>query len=366
MNSIEPPTESPPFPIDAGQITAGWLTTILQQSGVLSAHGSVADVRTEAVGAGAGIASSLARITLTYDGDAGKAPHSIIAKFSATDPGVRQTVALILGAYEREVRFYAELAPAVRIGSPACFFGGFDPRTLDSLILLEDLAGASMGAGDETCTETEAEAAVTAIAPMHAAFWNSPKLAGMSWLFSEYPPQPAFIDMIRDRYPLFRSRFGGKVPGRLASAFGRLAAGEAPRFSGPMTLCHGDFHRNNVCFTRGGTTVIFDWQLVSCGPPALDIQRFMMAMLREPDGIERIERFLTTYMAALIREGVTDYPLGALRRDCRSAAILRLLRAIGIGGEASDLDTARIVTVERIIDETGLLLGDADIEEAFA
>ena len=49
------------------------------------------------------------RVELTYaDGDAG--PSSVVLKVAATDPVSRQT-GLALGLYEREVRFYTDIAP---------------------------------------------------------------------------------------------------------------------------------------------------------------------------------------------------------------------------------------------------------------
>ena len=61
---------------------------------------------------GTGQMSECYRVALTYaDGDGG--PNSVVLKVAASDPVSRQT-GLALGLYEREVRFYTDIAPRPR------------------------------------------------------------------------------------------------------------------------------------------------------------------------------------------------------------------------------------------------------------
>ena len=83
-------------------LTVEWLTAAL---GV-----PVSDFAFERIGTGQ--MSECYRVELTYaDGDGG--PNSVVLKVAATDPVSRQT-GLALGLYEREVRFYTDIAPEHR------------------------------------------------------------------------------------------------------------------------------------------------------------------------------------------------------------------------------------------------------------
>src|ERR1700748_3819088 len=84
-------------------LTAAWLTAAI-------GAGDVADFSVERIGTGQ--MSECYRIQLRYaepDASAGR-PDSVILKVAAGDPVSRQTGAA-LGLYEREVRFYGDVAP---------------------------------------------------------------------------------------------------------------------------------------------------------------------------------------------------------------------------------------------------------------
>ena len=90
-------------------LTASWLADKI-------GAGAVADFAVERIGTGQ--MSECYRVELHY-ADAGAdgpaRPRSVVLKVAATDPVSRQT-GLALGLYEREVRFYRDIAP--RLGRP--------------------------------------------------------------------------------------------------------------------------------------------------------------------------------------------------------------------------------------------------------
>src|ERR1700749_2647725 len=77
-----------------------------------SGAGAGADFSVERIGTGQ--MSGCYWVRLTY-ADAHAGPESVVLKVAATDPMSRQT-GLALGLYEREVRFYRDVAP--RLGGP--------------------------------------------------------------------------------------------------------------------------------------------------------------------------------------------------------------------------------------------------------
>src|SRR5258706_7133007 len=95
-----------PFHPDA--ITAAWLTDALPATGTLT-HARVTALETQLLEHEQGLTGQLARLSLGYDADETNAPRALIAKFSAPDPQAR-AMPHAMGFYEREVRFYEQLA----------------------------------------------------------------------------------------------------------------------------------------------------------------------------------------------------------------------------------------------------------------
>src|SRR4051794_17268402 len=89
-------------------VTPAWLTSALRQSGVL-ADAAVAAFDTLPLAAGDGYMAALFRLTPHYTAAAPAAPASLVLKVPAAFPGAR-SIGTKLGLYEREVRFYRDLA----------------------------------------------------------------------------------------------------------------------------------------------------------------------------------------------------------------------------------------------------------------
>src|ERR1700744_4547517 len=86
-------------------LTAAWLTAAI-------GAGDIADFTVERIGTGQ--MSECYRVQLSYANSAPSAdrPDSVVLKVAATDPMSRQT-GMTLGLYEREVRFYRDIAPGL-------------------------------------------------------------------------------------------------------------------------------------------------------------------------------------------------------------------------------------------------------------
>ncbi len=111
---------------EPGDLTASWLTEKI-------GAGDVTEFTVERIGTGQ--MSECYRVQLTYAVPGG--PSSVVLKVAATDPMSRQT-GQALGLYEREVRFYAEVAP--RLGGPIapCYHAAVDAQTGAFDLLLGD------------------------------------------------------------------------------------------------------------------------------------------------------------------------------------------------------------------------------------
>ena len=116
----------------AEDVTSPWLSSV---------HGAeVGPITSERIGDGH-IGVNI-RISMP-DADA-ILPRSVVVQLPATDE-VSLTTAAMLRHYERETRFYTELAATVDIRVPACLHGEWDATTNDFALVLEDMAPARQG-----------------------------------------------------------------------------------------------------------------------------------------------------------------------------------------------------------------------------
>ncbi|MDH3708134.1 MAG: ecdysteroid 22-kinase family protein, partial [Acidimicrobiia bacterium] len=109
--------------------------------------GRVVHAEAERIAVGEGFLGELARVSLTYEGQQG--PASVIVKIPTTDGGLKP-VGTMLGVYERESRFYDEVAPMLTVRTARCLFNGSDPVADAYALVLEDvghLDGGDQAAG---------------------------------------------------------------------------------------------------------------------------------------------------------------------------------------------------------------------------
>ena len=135
------------FPTTLDAITPDWLT------GVLASEldgARVTGIAAEPVGAGIGFMASMARLALTYDRPCARAPATVIAKVASLDPGAIH-ISSTFRFYEKETRFYDELAGETAMRTPRAFLQAFEPASGQFALLLEDLAPARNGDATSRC-----------------------------------------------------------------------------------------------------------------------------------------------------------------------------------------------------------------------
>ena len=105
------------LPTTTSEITAEWMTEALRGSGTIGADTSVASVVLDTGAAGVGFMGEVGKVGVVYEGAPTDAPTSMIAKFPTASPEVRAMMHPTR-IYEREHRFYAELAPKSSLRTP--------------------------------------------------------------------------------------------------------------------------------------------------------------------------------------------------------------------------------------------------------
>ena len=279
-------------------LTASWLAAAI-------GAGVVADFAVERIGTGQ--MSECYRVRLSY-ADAGcspvQGPESVVLKVAATDPVSRQT-GLALGLYEREVRFYGDIAP--RLGGPIapCYHAAIDTATGAFDLLLGDAGPAVVGDEIAGATTQQAALAVVELGRLHGPLLADTSLAEAPWLNREAPLNQAMITQL---YGGFVERYGDQIAAEhrmvcehLVATFDGYLAQEAEpgRIQG---LVHGDYRLDNMLFGTADADralTVVDWQTVSWGPALTDLSYFLGCALSTQDRRAEYEALLWAYHEAL-------------------------------------------------------------------
>src|SRR4051794_8928770 len=136
------------------ELDAGWLSTVL--------GAPVRDISLTRIGTGQ--MSESYRVALDWEGEAA----SVVLKVAASDPTSRAT-GVGLGAYEREIRFYREIAPRLEGAALArCHAALFAPAEGWFTLVLDDAGPAVQGDQIGGCSPDAARLAIAELARLHA------------------------------------------------------------------------------------------------------------------------------------------------------------------------------------------------------
>ena len=325
-------------PINGSEVTAEWLTWALRDGNAIKTA-SVSSLIVEVMGGEKGITGQLVRLQISYDRQEADAPRSLIAKFSAPLPESRAQLHS-MGFYERELRFYEQLAAATPVRTPRCYFGHLDLESGFSILLLEDLAPAINGDSVRGCTLAEVRGVLQALALVHARWWRSLNLGAMPWLRLKSMVAPdAMAAVFAEAWPSFLAKLslpvtpailgmGDWIEQELDHAAGVLFVKE------PRTLVHNDIQGDNLFFDRDGRLVaVVDWQLTTCARGVVDVASLIRGQLDRELRRKHERDLLQAYHHALVEGGVSGYPLGECWEDYQLATVLepaRLASAVGL------------------------------------
>jgi hypothetical protein len=274
-------------------LTADWLSDTL-------GTGRVGTFTVDRIGTGQ--MSECYRVGLTYA--QGSGPASVVLKVAASDPMSRQT-GQALGLYEREVRFYADVAP--RLGGPIahCYHASYQPESGMFTLVLDDAAPAEVGDEIRGATIEDAKLALTQLGRLHAPLIGSDTLAEAAWLHRETPMNQALITGL---FNGFVDRYGSSIAPqqqlvcqRLVDSFDAYLAEESTS-EGIKGLVHGDYRLDNMLFGRPGSLrdlTVVDWQTVTWGPALTDVAYFLGCALQTEDRRAHYDELLDAYCEGL-------------------------------------------------------------------
>jgi hypothetical protein len=238
-----------------------------------------------------------------------------------------------LGLYERETRFYQQIAPKLGSPLPEVLFADISADKSRFCLVFEDLAPARGGDQLTGCSLADAEAAIDTAADLHAPMWGLDHASLYPWI-----NRPLMVGMYSEKLApsveACRPRFAHLLePGviEVAEAFGRKVGAYFAQLDGPFTIAHHDYRLDNLLFdARGGRTpvAVLDWQTLMAGPGALDVSYFNGAGLLAEVRRANEERLARRYHARLVAKGVRDYSWERCWHDYRFTAAHGFLMAI--------------------------------------
>ncbi|MBB5685903.1 phosphotransferase [Sphingobium boeckii] len=323
---IVPPALVRPGKIPRPQdVRSDWIQAMLARAG----HAyEVADVRAEPVGTGQ--IGETARFTIDYAPDGRAGPRTLIGKFASTDPTSLQ-VASAWSLYEREVRFYHDLAARAGIATPAYFGAEMDEDGAFAL-LLEDLAPAAPGDQFKGLSEVNAIRAVQQAARLHAAFWGEGEGPELAWLDSGPLAQPFYSpDVLRATWPGFRDRYADHLTDdqrRVCDALTEHFEAYSRPLARPRCVTHNDFRPDNMLFDADRLVVV-DWQSAALGSNAVDIAYLIGGAFSRAERLAIEPILITAYHDELRRLGISDYAPDELAADYRHFTFAGINVAVG-------------------------------------
>ncbi len=254
------------FPED---LTTAWLSAVLGRA-------PVEGFEVEQIGTGQ--MSDSYRVRLAYGAAARGAPATVVVKLAAADETSRATGAA-LGLYEREVRFYAEVAPLVGGPLAPSYAASFEPADNTFCLVLGDAGPARQGDEITGASLPDAELAIDALADLHTPALDHEALEAATWLNRDSPITQGLLKQLLagfvDRYAERIAPEHRFVCERLADSFDAWLAASR---EGPQGLVHGDYRLDNLLFGEAGAprpVTVVDWQTVAWGSPLTDLAYFL-------------------------------------------------------------------------------------------
>ncbi len=320
-----------------------WFTAMLRSSGQLSNSQAVLKATPTRIGEGAGMASLLWRVSLTYGtptGTPSAGPDSVIVKLATDDPH-RLFIMQTAKFYAREVRFYEDLAADAPVRVPRCFHSAIDAETSMFVLVLEDVGQLRHVDQLVGCGFADAIQALRTLAKFQAHWWGEelsdlattfmpmddgfnqfvvPMLHQQSWPAA----REARPDLWPDHVSAFLDGFVAKVPEILDGLMG------------PNTLIHNDYRVDNLLWD-GDEIVVLDFQMSSIASGLLDFAYFVGQSIQKEVRRERFDELLDAYLSELAANGVELDRETAIDKY-RRALVFGFMWPLGLMGSYSTLD----------------------------
>ncbi len=331
-------------------MTVDWFRGVLDQAGLLTESDLVA-VDLEPIDGG--LIARMVRAKLTYSGKT-SAPGSVVVKFPTDDPG-SLGLALAMGMYELETRFYQDVAPLVPdMGLATCYLAQLADDAATFTLVLEDLSR-DMRPGDVLTASTidECASGLGELVKFQAPLWNSTAVSKLEWLVDPRRTIGVFDALPAGLKP-FITRFGDQLDPAHISLFESVVprAGEWVRsWKAPTVVQHGDFRSDNLMFSTdpdNARVAVIDFQTVRLGPPGLDPAYFLGSSLSTADRLASERDLIADYHRRLQSAGVEGFDFDACWAAYREGAMYAVFLFVGMASQVESTERGDRVIVDQI------------------
>ena len=322
-----------PLPRLMSDVTPAWLTSAMQAAG----HDvEVATVAATPLGVGVGMMSGLQSLAVTYA--KGTGPALLVLKMPAEND-VNRAVADLYHLYERETRFYRDVAPKSSAYTPIVYRADIDGNNF--VLLLEDLSDYTLGDQVKGCTLEETKGGIAWLARHHASLWgqtDNPDFAFLPEVSPSYSSDGLMQGCAFGWVPM-TELFGHVVPERIGALKDRYLAALPKLFdwmaTPPLTVVHGDFRMDNLFFASfpGQEPLIaIDWQGSLRGRASQDIAYFLSGSVPVELRREHERALINQWHAGLVANGVTGFSADDAWEDYRKVVLYVWVIAVVIAG----------------------------------
>ena len=311
------------IPERSADITPEYLNEVLHTSGSLGGA-DIEAIALEPIGVGEGFVSEIVRLHVTYDRTAAHLPKTMIAKLPTSYESAHE-MAMQYNLYEREIRFYLEVAGQSPIRTPRLIYGDADADGKRYILLIEDCGGYIQYDQLNGLDLNQTELVIRKLADFHAYWWDADRLHSFPWMPKPRGPESiALIDTYRSCWDAsvesqdFLSSLpeGGKQAGLDIYDHYHWLIDTTP--DDHLTISHFDFRADNLFFDASNSeepVVIFDWQAANVNRGVIDVSYFLGFSLPRDLRRRAEEDIVKLYYERLIAQGVEGYAYDQCRYD---------------------------------------------------
>jgi len=333
------------IPTSMHEVTDQWLIDILSSQQAF-ADDPISSVDRQSVGDGIGQVGEFNKVVVTTESSK---QSTLFLKLRAPIEGMH-AVALRYKMYEKEVRFYNELAAQMDVRTPEVYYADYDPETENVALLMEFLDGWHSPDQITGASHNQTLAAIKQLAAINAPYWN--RTQDLPWLptmQTDYMQQT--ISDMAACSDIFFQRFGTELPisksdfDRIIESWPAVLDGLS---EGNLTLTHYDYRVENMFFSSDESEVaVIDWQLIGALRAGWDLAYLIGTNIPSEQRRANEQQYIDLYLDCMRDRGV-NYSEAELRHDMKWS-LLGLCSIAVIGGANFDVSNERSFELFKVI-----------------
>ncbi len=333
------------IPTSMHEVTDQWLIDILSSHQAF-ADAPISSVDRQSVGDGIGQVGEFNKVVVTTES---AKQTTLFLKLRAPIEGMH-AVALRYKMYEKEVRFYNELAAHMDVRTPEVYYADYDPETDNVALLMEFLDGWHSPDQITGASHNQTLAAIKQLGAINAPYWNrTQELPWLPTMQTDYMQQT--ISDMAACSDIFFQRFAGDLPIAKSDFYQIIESWPAildGLSEGNLTLTHYDYRVENMFFSSDESEVaVIDWQLIGALRAGWDLAYLIGTNIPSEQRRANEQQYIDLYLDCMRDHGV-NYSEAELRHDMKWS-LLGLCSIAVIGGANFDVSNERSFELFKVI-----------------